>query len=302
MIVSVREALCQMNRHKNKCLYVLPYVTLLLVTSCSLNRQNKTSGELSNDSIINAHLKSMVDSTLFQNINLRFDSFSITTSYRHGDTIKRIIGGGFSELYKEIFNVSGSYKVSHNLLACLSLDVSHRHIGNVFAMRDTITTNKINALSFSQQLSNYYQLQDEYWIEKKKMAEKAYAGHTKVHFGISRDEYNRLGEDFQRNFYEGLVGNGAYELAKPIFSKENKFVGFKIVEIHGHTFYYYNVENNAELVRHNSSGYDGHGSIRLCYSCRLYNMEIYSRYDQLNNRKKQLTAYWNEYVRIFDKF
>lgn len=272
-----------------------------LAVSCSTNNGNKEQVELANDSIINVQLKALVDSTLSQNVRLQLDSFGITTSYRQGDTIKRIGGKGFSELYKDVLDVSGSYKVSRNLLTCISLEVNHRHVGNIFTICNTIMTNQIDTLAFSQLLHDYYQLKDDFRKERKDLVKNAYANRTKVHFGISRDEYNRYGEYFQRNFYEGLIGGGAYELAKPIFSKENIFVGFKIMEIYGQTFYCFNVEDNAELVRHNRSGYDGHGLIRLCYFCRLYNMEIIISYDQLNNRNKHLTAYWNDHVRIFDR-
>lgn len=301
VIVSMKWIFFQITQLKKRIIYVWYCGILLFTASCISNVKNQEAKDAANDSIINAQLRTLVDSTLSQHIQLKMDSLSITSSFRYGDTLKDISGTGFSKLYKEIFKVTGSYKVSQNILSCKSLEVTHRHVGNVFEMYDTIMK-QVDSLSFCQHIDEYYRLQDELWNERKNLAEKAYANRTKVHFGISRDEYNRYGEDFQRNFYEGLIGYGAYELAKPIFSKENIFVGFKIAEIHGQTFSYYNVEENAELVRRNQRGYDGHGTIRLCYFCGLYNMEIFTRYDQLNNRNKQLTAYWNEHIRIFDRY
>lgn len=255
-----------------------------------------------NDSIINAQLRTLVDSTLSQNIQLKLDSCNIINSVRYGDTLKVISGTGFSKLYKETLDVIGSYMVCQNILSCKSLKVTHRHVGDVYEMYDTITK-QVDSLTFSKHIDEYHKLQDEIWQERKDLAENAYANRTKVHFGISRDEYNRLGEDFQRNFYEGLIGYGAYELAKPVFSKKGIFVGFEIREIHDMTFSYYNVQENAELVKYYQIGYDAHESFRSCYFCSLYNMEIISLYDKFDGRTKHsLKAYWNEHIRLYDRF
>ena len=212
-----------------------------------------------NDSIINAQLRTLVDSTLSQHIQLKLDSISITSSVRYGDTLKNISGTGFSKLYKEIFDVTGSYVACQNILSCQSLKVTHRHVGNVFEMYDTITK-QVDSLTFSQKIDEYNKRQDELWQERKNLTENAYGNRTKVHFGISRDEYNRLGEDFQRNFYEGLVGYGAYELAKPTFEKKDIFSGFEIKDRKEDTFGYSNVQYNAELIRNEQLGYDAHVS------------------------------------------
>lgn len=305
VIVRMKWIFFQITQLKERIIYVLFCGILLFMASCISNVKNQEANDATNDSIINAQLRTLVDSTLLcSELNLKVDQLEISTSYTDNDTIKNVTGKGTTNRYNrygnEEFDITGNYRVSNNMLNCKLLKVTHRHVGNVFEMYDTITK-QVDSLTFSQHIDEYYKRQDELWKERKDLTENAYANRTKVHFGISREEYNRLGEDFQRNFFEGLVGNGAYELAKPIYSKENIFVGFEIWEIHGQTFYYYNVEDNAELVRHNRSGYDGHGLIRLCYFCRLYNMEIIISYDQLNNRNKHLTAYWNDHVRIFDR-
>lgn len=252
------------------------------------------------DSNINAQLKTLVDSTLYQHIQLKLDSCSITSSVRYGDTLKNITGTGFSKSYKDIFDVTGSYIVNQKLLSCKSLKVTHRHIGNVFEMYDTITE-QVDSLTFSQQIGEYNKLQSELWQERKDPTENAYANRTKVHFGISREEYNSLGEDFQRNFYEGLIGYGAYELAKPIFDRKGIFSGFEIMELHDKTFSYYNVQNNAELVRTRKHGFGANETFWWVYVCELYNMEIMSRYDKFKRREvKSLKAYWNDYIKRYN--
>ena len=253
-----------------------------------------------NDSIINTQLKTLVDSTLSQHLQFKLDSCNITSSVKYGDTLKDISGTGFSKLYKEIFDVTGSYIVSQNILSCKSLEVTHRHVGCVFEMYDTITK-QVDSLTFSQQLDEYNKRQDELWQEHKDLVGNAYANQTKVHFGISREEYNRLGEDFQRNFYEGLVGYGAYELSEPRFDRKGIFSGFEIMEIHDKTFSYYNVQNNAELVRKRKHGFGANETFWWVYVCELYNMEIMSRYDKFDRRtKNSLKCYWNEYIRMYN--
>lgn len=234
---------------------------------------------------------------------MHLDSLSISNSHSQGDTIKSISGKGYSKLYKAFFNVTGSYKVGHNMLSCIYFEVNHQHIGNIFAMTNTIVTNQIDTLTFSRQLHEYYEHQDKIWQERKNLTENAYANRTKVHFGISRDEYNKYGEDFQRNFYEGLIGYGTYELAIPIFDKKDLFVGLEINEKSDMTFGYNKVQENAELVKSSQIGYDAHESFRLCYFCSLYNMEIISQYDKFDGRTKHsLKCYWNKYIRIFDRY
>ena len=273
---------------------------LLLVASCSSSSRNQESDRSkNNDSILNAQVKASIDSTLSQYVGLKLDSFNISNSIRNDDTIISISGDGYSKLYREIFEVEGKYRVGKKRLSCISLEVNHRHIGNVFSIYDTIVSNQVDTLSFSQQLHDYYERQHEIWEERDNLSENAYANRTKVHFGISQEEYNKLGEGFQRNFYEGLVGYGAYELAKPIFHKD-KFVGFDIMEIHDKTFSDTNVQYNADLVRNDQIGYDAHECFRYVYICELYNMEIMSRFDKFDRRtKKSLKVYWNEWVKVY---
>ena len=280
-------------------LNVICFILLLMVVSCISKNKNQEAIDSTNDSIINVQLRTLVDSTLSQHLHLKLDSSSITSSVSYGDTLKNISGTGFSKLYKEIFEVTGSYVVCQNILNCQSLKVTHRHVGNVFEMYDTIIK-QVDSLTFSQQIDKYNKRQDELWQERKDLTEKAYANHTKVHFGISREEYYELGEDFQRNFYEGLVGYRAYELAKPTFDKKGIFSGFEIKDKKEDTFGYSNVQNNAELVRNEQLGYDAHECFRWVYVCELYNMEIMSQYDKFDGRtNNSLKCYWNEWIRVF---
>lgn len=75
------------------------------------------------------------------------------------------------------------------------------------------------------------------------------------------------------------------------------------MDIHDNTFSYYNVQENAELVKHYQIGYDAHELFRPCYYCSLYNMEIISRYDKFDGKTKHsLKCYWNEHISIYDRY
>lgn len=272
------------------------------MASCSSSNRSPGVDTLHNDSILNAQIESLVDSTLSTYIQMQVKSLNIANSSTYKDTIKSIKGEGFSSLYREIFDITGSCKISHNVPCCISLKVIHRHIGNVFEIYDTIVTSHLDSLRFSQQLDEYYKRQDELWQERKDLTGNAYANRTKVHFGISRDEYNRLGEDFQRNFYEGLIGYGAYELAEPRFDRKGIFSGFEIRELHDKTFSYYNVQNNAELVKNRKHLYGADETFFWDYVCELYNMEIMSRYDKFDRRtKSSLKCYWTKRTKFQKK-
>ena len=296
----------QKKLNMNKICYVLLCIVLLLVASCSSNIKNQDANDSINDSIINAQLRTLVDSTLLHSdLNLKVEQLSISTSYTNNDTIKDVTGKGTTNHYNrygnEKFDITGSYRVSHNILNCKSLKVDHSDVGTVFALfekYDTLLTYYMDSVTFSKKHHEYVEKRYEAWKDRNYKTEYAYANQTKVHFGISKDEYNRLGGEFQRNFYEGLIGEGAYELAKPIFRK-GKFVGFEIMEID--PFNYGNVLANAKLIREEHHGFQANETFRWVYVCELYNMEIFSRYDKFERKTKHsIEAYWNEWNHMYD--
>lgn len=291
-----------------RIIYLIYSALLIVMASCTSSNNYQEVNDSTNDSIINARLKTLVDSTLsHSDLSLKVEQLSISTSYRDNDTIKNVTGRGTTNRYNrygnEEFDITGSYRVSHNLLNCLSLKVDHSDVGTVFAIfekYDTLLTYYMDSVTFSKKHHEFIEKRYEAWKDRNYKTEYAYANKTKVHFGISKDEYNRLGGEFQRNFYEGLIGEGAYELAEPIFNKKNKFVGFEIMELHGKTFSYGNVLANAKQVREVHHGFEANETFRWVYVCKLYNMEIFSRYDKFDRKDiKSLKAYWNEWLTIF---
>ena len=287
--------------------YVIILLFLYLWVSCSSNKGNKESVESAYDSIVNVRLRCLVDSMLAP-IYFCFETFSITNSSNVNDTVKSVRGTGVSGKYSNLYSkvnldVVGSYKVNNGKLDCISLKVTHPEIGNVyevFEKYDTLLTYAMDSLTFFTKYYGDVEEQYETWKERNYKTEYAYSNRTKVHFGISKSEYNSLGAEAQRNFYDGLIGNGAYELAKPIFRK-GKFVGFEIMEIE--PFNYGNILANAKLFREEHHGFHANETFSWVYICGLYNMKIMSRYDKFERRTKHsIKAYWNEYLMLYDRF
>ena len=287
--------------------YVIILLFLYLWVSCSSNNGNKESVESAYDSIVNVRLRCLVDSMLAP-IYFCFETFSITNSSNVNDTVKSVRGTGISGKYSNLYSkvkldVTGSYKVSSDKLDCISLKVAHPEIGNVyevFEKYDTLLTYAMDSLTFFKKYYGDVESQYETWKESNYKVEYAYANRTKVHFGISKDEYDRLGSEFQRNFYEGLIGEGAFELAKPRF-RNGIFVGFEIMEID--PFNYGNVFANAKLVKEWRHGFHANETYFWIYVCKLYNMKIMSRYDKYERRTKHsIEAYWNGHLRLYDRF
>ncbi len=285
---------------KDTIFIVIYYFFLILAGSCSSNSRNQESDDSQkNDSILNAQVEALVDSTLSQYIGFELDAFNISNMFNNSDTIKEINGTGRSRFFDcEKLSITGSYTISQNLLSCKSLKAIHSDVGSVFEINKKygmLLTYRMDSLTFLKKIRCTKKKKDDYHDR----VGKAYANRTKVHFGISKDEYNRFGEDFQRNFYEGLIGIGAYELAKPIFVRDI-FVGFEIIEIHDKSFSYSNVQINADLVKQEQLGAYTYESFREVYVCELFNMEIITRYDKFKRRNTHsLTAYWNEWLKIF---
>lgn len=291
-----------MNNSKHIVIY---FFFLILTGSCSSNSRNQEpDSSKKNDSILNAQVKAMIDSTLSPYIRLQWESFNITNSYSNNDTVKSIKGTLQSDQYfNKSFDVAGSYKIHQNSPVCKYLSVSHEKVGNIFEMKemyDSLFTFYTDSAMFLEKLNQYWEHPDEedqIVLDRFNLVARAYANETKVHFGISEDEYNRYGKEFQRNFYEGLVGSGTYELVEPIFSK-SAFVGFEVMEIYDKTFSTNNIQ--AKLVRSEQLAYDAHECFRYVYVCELYNMEMYSKYDKYDRKtKKSLKVYWNEWARVF---
>ncbi len=272
------------------------------MASCSFSSKNKESdNSRRNDSIINAQVKALIDSTLSSYIRLQWESFNITSSYSNNDTIKNIKGKLRSDQYfNKTFDVAGSYKIRQNSAICKILSVSHEKVGNIFEMKemyDSIFTFYTDSATFLEKLNQYWEhpdKEDQLALDRFNLVARAYANETKVHFGISEYDYKTLGKDYQRNFYEGLIGKGAFELAKPRFYR-NKFIGFDIIGGSDKSFDFTHVWGHTKMVEDKKVGYDSNVMYIRVFVCDLCRIRISSEYDQFDKvTKHSLEVYWNK--------
>lgn len=287
---------------KSSTLIVKFFSLIILTGSCLSSGSNQDpDSSKKNDSILNAQVKAMIDSTLSLYIRMQWESFNITSSYSNNDTIKSIKGTLQSDQYfNKTFDVAGSYKIHQNSPVCKFLSVSHEKVGNIFEMKemyDSLFTFYTDSATFLKKLNQYWEHPDEedqIVLDRFNLVERAYANKTKVHFGISEYEYKTLGKDYQRNFYEGLIGKGAYELAKPKFYR-NKFIGFEIIGGRDKSFNFDHVWDNAKKIEDRKVGYGTNEMLIRKFVCELCTIKISSGYDKFDRVNwHSLDVYWKE--------
>lgn len=140
-------------------------------------------------------------------------------------------------------------------------------------------------------------LRNEAVKERKDKVRLAYLNKTRVHFGMTRGDFEKSDIEHRINFVDGLIGYNAYYKTKFNFSK-GILVG---LNIHGNDINYINLMNNAHL----SSDKTYNGRIRFLshekiYTCSLYNSKIYELRD-LSTHEESITidVYWNDYQKIY---
>lgn len=279
------------------------YIFVLILTgSClSSSGSHDSSDSKINDSILDSRVKELIDSTLSPYIRFQWESFNINSLYSNNDTILRIKGTLRSEQYfYKLFDVSGTYKIIQSAPICINLSVSHSKAGNIFEMKemyDSIFTFYTDSVSFLDNLIRYYEnpsYEDQIALDRYNLVARAYANKTKVHFGISEVEYRSLGKDFQRNFYEGLIGKGAFESAEPRFFR-NKFIGFEIIGVRDKYLDITHVLGNAKMIENKQVGYNAHEMFIHVHVCELCRIKITTFYDKFDGfHKYSLSVYWNK--------
>ena len=160
-------------------------------------------------------------------------------------------------------------------------DVINIH-GNDELLKEIVTPNEFKKKIW---------LRNEAVKERKDKVRLAYLNKTRVHFGMTRGDFEKSDIEHRINFVDGLIGYNAYYKTKFNFSK-GILVG---LNIHGNDINYINLMNNAHL----SSDKTYNGRIRFLshekiYTCSLYNSKIYELRD-LSTHEESITidVYWN---------
>lgn len=166
-------------------------------------------------------------------------------------------------------------------------DVINIH-GNDELLKEIVTPNEFKKKIW---------LRNEAAKERKDKVRLAYLNKTRVHFGMTRGDFEKSDIEHRINFVDGLIGYNAYYKTKFNFSK-GILVG---LNIHGNDINYINLMNNAHL----SSDKTYNGRIRFLshekiYTCSLYNSKIYELRD-LSTHEESITidVYWNDYQKIY---
>lgn len=166
-------------------------------------------------------------------------------------------------------------------------DVINIH-GNDELLKEIVTPNEFKKKIW---------LRNEAVKERKDKVRLAYLNKTRVHFGMTRGDFEKSDIEHRINFVDGLIGYNAYYKTKFNFSK-GILVG---LNIHGNDINYINLMNNAHL----SSDKTYNGRIRFLshekiYTCSLYNSKIYELRD-LSTHEESITidVYWNDYQKIY---
>ena len=166
-------------------------------------------------------------------------------------------------------------------------DVINIH-GNDELLKEIVTPNEFKKKIW---------LRNEAVKERKDKVRLAYLNKTRVHFGMTRGDFEKSDIEHRINFVDGLIGYNAYYKTKFNFSK-GILVG---LNIHGNDINYINLMNNAHL----SSDKTYKGRIRFLshekiYTCSLYNSKIYELRD-LSTHEESITidVYWNDYQKIY---
>lgn len=166
-------------------------------------------------------------------------------------------------------------------------DVINIH-GNDELLKEIVTPNEFKKKIW---------LRNEAVRERKDKVRLAYLNKTRVHFGMTRGDFEKSDIEHRINFVDGLIGKNAYYKTKFNFSK-GILVG---LNIHGNDINYINLMNNAHL----SSDKTYNGRIRFLshekiYTCSLYNSKIYELRD-LSAHEESITidVYWNDYQKNY---
>lgn len=285
------KTISQINRINRGAIYLL--FILLLFGSCMSKSDRELMEEKLNRDFILSHLNTASQKYVdmqWDTIYALTDSYIPTQLHLHGEG--RCKNYGNNRFHVEaIYN----YDSKRDSIIYQSVHVSHKNVGEIVSTFEygRPCEKVITYDEYKEKVKTY----NEIIKERRNKVKLAYANKTKVHFGMSYDDYKNTSTEFRRNFIDGLIGEGTYEKSKVHFSK-NRFVSF---EVWGSNINDANIKNNAHL----SDERVLHGSIRFysvekIYTCELYNLKVYDQTDQSSSERNiSIEVYWNKYMKMY---
>ena len=265
-----------MRNHRVISVYLFASIVLL---SCN----TKTQEERIMERIDKETCKELLNEVLSDYMPIEWDSinFQVIKPNNILALMLTVDGYGRSVLYaNERFNVTSNWLLTETgeKYDFSSIEVSHKEVGRIVYISGRNSDNNyiIDSVAFKEKLFEIRKEKQEKAKEHANYIQLAYKNKTKVHFGITRDEYYQLGREYQKDFYDGLIGKGASEFAKPLFVKD-KFVGFNIYDYHNKASYI-NLYTYAKEIRNHYDKGIRHDLSTSYYVSDIYNLKKKNRY------------------------
>lgn len=287
----IRETISQINGISKRALYLL--FILLLLGACT----SKTDKELMEEKLSHEFILSHLNTASQKYVEMQWDTvYALPDSYI--PTQLHLHGEGRCKNYgNNRFHVEAiyNYDKKRDSIIYQSVHVSHKNVGEIVSTFEygRPCEKVVTYEEYKEKVKTY----NEFIKERKDKVKLAYQNKTKVHFGMTYDDYKNTSTEFRRNFIDGLIGDGSYEKTKVRFV-DGKFIGF---EVHGHNIYDSNVSNNAHLSDERIlNGSLRFYSVEKIYTCDLYNLKIFDQTDQSSGEEHvSLDVYWNGYTKMY---
>lgn len=158
---------------------------------------------------------------------------------------------------------------------------------------------RINPNVFQRVLSDYVEKQKKFKVDYANKEVLAYSNKSSVHFGMSEEDNKKSSMRERQVFYDGLIGEDAYDCATPEFA-DSKFVGFEISNQSHRTVNYENVIKHAKLLSSRSSRLTRCNMYEFTYKSNLYNLRIVKWVGHGDDRTT-ITVWWNSYFQFYKK-
>lgn len=265
----------------------------------------KTDEELLLEKYNSHYVASLLDKVLKPYIQIKWDSVSVDVGEDENGYLLGIsvyAYGQSKDFGNERFYVDAfwpdEFENSNDL--GYMVNVRHEAVGEIVQVvqNDDILTHYMTKEEFLNTLRREKLKQKDIVRERKKSVDLAYENKTKVHFGITRNEYYDYDAEYRKNFIDGLVGKDTYELATPSFSG-GKFVGFEVNSSRYNSVNTANMVAKAQLIKnHKLDGSMRFDSIEEYYDSDLCNFKVFTQTELPNGgTTTTITVWWNKYLK-----
>lgn len=262
---------------------VLLSLLAMFFLSCSI----KTDEELLKQKMENENLRTLLDNATKKYFEIKWDTvYYLVDSYI--PTQLHLHGAGKAKEYgNHTFHVEAIYNYikEKDSIDYQSTHVSHKELGEIIStfsygmdIEEIISPDE-----FITQLQNQRKWSSILKNENLHYAELANVNKTQVHFGMTEAEYEKIKTEFkdykqfEKNFINGLIGDGVYE-----HSRWNKLQFAKgklsLIEFHNKDneyLSYSNLEKYGKFIKDHACRVNRFDVYELYYRSPLYNLKIY---------------------------